>query len=422
MLDRPPRESEWRSWLFVGLWTLVIYCTIPFARRIQEFVSDRWGREMFTVVVLVAVLAVGAAALARCLRDGRPGRGRRLIWLGAVAAVTIHLAGRFTSPEEALHFLEYGLLGVLAFRALAHRLDDAGIYLAAALVCAILGTFDEVIQWMTPRRFFDFRDIRLNALAGALALAAVWQGVVPPFVRRGFGPRSVRAACRLGVAQLLLLGLCASNTPQAVAWYAARVPLLQPLNETTSEMAEYGYRHEDPEIGAFFSRFPVEGLRKLDAARAGEVAGFLDEFKDDRKKGYERFLKKYSPGTDPFAHEFRVHLFRRDHYFAVAWRYQRNPRLYRLHRTVACRENQILETYFGQTLARTGADYSPGRVAELEKELDRASFYESPVSAGLITRFSEGQVWAGILAGIALLTWIDRRCSRGPAGRAESEP
>ncbi len=63
MLKNPPQEREWASWLFVGLWTLIIFMTIPFARAIQKFVYLQWGRDTFAYVVIGVVVAACAALL-----------------------------------------------------------------------------------------------------------------------------------------------------------------------------------------------------------------------------------------------------------------------------------------------------------------------------------------------------------------------
>jgi hypothetical protein len=46
MLDRPPREREWLSWLYVVLWAFVIFLTVPFARDLIDFVKNTWGLEV----------------------------------------------------------------------------------------------------------------------------------------------------------------------------------------------------------------------------------------------------------------------------------------------------------------------------------------------------------------------------------------
>ena len=67
-------------------------------------------------------------------------------------------------------------------------------------------------------------------------------------------------------------------------------------------------------MGVFFSRFTREELRSLDGARADEAARRLDEFRDPAR--YAEFLRTWTPVSDPFVHEARVHLFRRDQMMA----------------------------------------------------------------------------------------------------------
>ena len=44
MLQGPPKEKQWVSWLFVIIWSLIIFVTIPVARAIQNFVAQQWSR------------------------------------------------------------------------------------------------------------------------------------------------------------------------------------------------------------------------------------------------------------------------------------------------------------------------------------------------------------------------------------------
>lgn len=410
MFDHPPREKPWASWLFVAAWSLVIFVTIPVARQIQSFVDRHWGREAFTDMVLAAiVLGIGGAALVLCRR-------RLAHWsqyaclLAAGALFTWRTYALRGNPEESLHFIEYGVLGVLLFRALSHHMRDPAIYLAAALAGSLVGTADETIQWLTPNRIFDYRDIWLNAYAGLLVQAAVGGGLRPPFVTRPVRRSSVRAACVLAAAQLLALGLCFSNTPAVVEVYARRFPSLGYLREKPDVMSEYGYRHADPEIGVFFSRLTLEGLAEEDARRGAEAARILESYRGAR--AYDRFLAAYTPLVDPFLHEARVHLFRRDHYLSVAWKHRRDEKDFRYHNTVAFRENQILEKYFGETLRRSSFRLKPADAAALERNMDPSLRYVSPVSAQLVTAFSLGQAWAFIVTAWIVLGLVARYYGR----------
>ncbi|GAF92152.1 unnamed protein product, partial [marine sediment metagenome] len=80
-------------------------------------------------------------------------------------------------------------------------------------------------------------------------------------------------------------------------------------------MSEFGYKHEDPEIGVFYSRLNPEDLRKTDNAKGEEYAQILNQ---SVNKDYQQFIREYTPITDPFMHELRVHIFRRDRHFKKA--------------------------------------------------------------------------------------------------------
>lgn len=402
MFQDAPRGSERLSWLLVAAWTLIIYATIPLARGIQEYVSAHWGRLLFRDVVLAAVvLAAGGGALV-VVRSVRARSWPSYAWLAAVAAGYVY--GTFQlwgSPEEALHFVEYGVLALLLFRAFSHRLRDPLIYLAVALAGATLGTFDEIIQWLTPRRFFDFRDVGLNAVSAVLMVVGISRGLRPPFIRGPVRPRSVRVVCGLAAVLVMVLVACLMNTPRTVEAYARRIPRLGYLREKPNVMSEYGHRHVDPEIGVFYSRFSLADLERMDRARAKDAASILNRYRDPKK--YEAFLKRYTPAGDPFVHEARVHLFRRDHYMAVAWKYEADEQTHRYHLTVALRENQIMEKYFGRTLRKSKYVLEPARVEDLEEKLLPDHPYRSGVSAGLITRFTRKQAAMGGLALLVVL-------------------
>ncbi len=80
------------------------------------------------------------------------------------------------SPEEAVHYLQYGMLSLLLYRAFTHRVRDYSIYAAVIIAGTMVGMVDETVQWLTPGRHFGVRDIWLNFTAVALVQAA-WRQV-----------------------------------------------------------------------------------------------------------------------------------------------------------------------------------------------------------------------------------------------------
>ena len=86
------------------------------------------------------------------------------------------------NPEEAVHFLEYGVLGLLIYRALTHRVKDVSIYFMALMIGAMVGMMDEAIQWVTPKRFWGLNDIWLNFFAVGLTQVAFAKGLRPSII------------------------------------------------------------------------------------------------------------------------------------------------------------------------------------------------------------------------------------------------
>ncbi len=208
MFSLPPRQKPWLSWLFAALWALFIFIAVPLARDIQAIIAQYWGQEIYTWLVAAAVL-LGLTAAVLIVRKQNPRSPKRLVWLAGVAAAylayTMALAAGH--PVEAVHFVEYGILSLLVFQALAHRVRDYGIYLSAALICGMAGIVDEVIQWITPERYWDIRDIWMNFFAAAMAQTALALGLRPNYIKGWPDAKSKRLLYGLVGASLFLMAL-----------------------------------------------------------------------------------------------------------------------------------------------------------------------------------------------------------------------
>ena len=387
-----PRGREGVAWLEAGAWAAFIYLSIPLARSIQEVVRARGGPAAFLWMTLLCFAAAAGWLVRAALRKQWSGRPVQILILAAIGALYSGLAWSLrANPEEAFHFVQYGVLSLLLFRALGHRLQDPSIYVAAALIGAAFGIFDELIQWVVPRRFFDYRDIGINALAAGLAQVALAAGIRPGFVRRPASPAGIRLACRAAMAILLLLLFCISNTPRALDFYARHWPGAAALDQAT---AEYGFRIEDPALGVFFSRWPADELRRQDRARGAEAAATINRVRTDAE--HMRFLAETPAHRDPLAVEARIHVFRRDRHAGEAlWR--KDPGEARYYAHVARGENRILKTYFSNTLARSVFAWPAEREQRIEELSRGAAPYRSAVSSQLITRFSQKQISAFLL-------------------------
>lgn len=173
MLFRSRAERRW--WSAAGAVLATIYGTLYSAQSLLDALRQR---NLLRVAIGVAA-ALAATALVVALRRRRAGWREWAAW--AVAAlVGAGLAARLEVIQERIHLLEYGGVALIFLAALeARSAADGGttpagrLYVAAGVLTALAGWLDEAIQGVLPNRVYDLRDVRLNALAGALALGAL---------------------------------------------------------------------------------------------------------------------------------------------------------------------------------------------------------------------------------------------------------
>jgi hypothetical protein len=384
------------------LWIGLIYASIPFVRTLREAFAVRWPVEFLGYAVICIV--VSAAVLAALhLRRKRPQLvSADLAWLAGATTVTVlwtrRLMGR---PEEAVHFLEYGVLGILLYSAFSVRLTDWTVHIAVVLAGTLVGTVDEIIQWLVPGRFWDFRDIVLNGGAVALVQIAIWRLDRRPTIPAR--STSVLVLLRLAALQVLVFALCLAATPQRLARLADHIPLPNRLATGAEAICEYGSRHAVDNLTFFKSRLSAEELTRSDADRATEIAAQL---RASRNAG-QRLRTRVSPVDDPFGYEFRVHLFSRGRNLQRARDQEAGSREHRQSMTAAWRENLILESYFGNTLDQSSYRWRPRKRLRIEAAQDPNVVFMSRAAAHLITRVGEEQLRITLLALFVALVACD---------------
>ncbi len=299
--------------------------------------------------------------------------------------------------------MEYGLLGYLSFKALSSRIHDRLIYPTSILIVLFIGILDEFIQWMMPQRFWGFKDIGINTLGGAIFMLGLWKGIRPGLISKPVKRLSINVSLCVITIDLLLLGLCLSNTPKTVNYYTDRINILSWL-KNEEPMVEYGYKYKDPEIGIIYSRLGMERLRDHDRVYGGLYGG---EISDALHTGatYKDLIKAYNPSTKPFLHEFIIHLERRDNALKDLKESIDSYMAMRIS-NIAFKENLILERYFSNTLRHSGLSMSD-EIKESLREKAYSNNDEIYISrAGmLITTFNIRRAWSVIFITIIIL-WI----------------
>jgi len=94
-----------------------------------------------------------------------------LTLIGAVYAALLLFVIHF--PAERLHLFEYGLLGILAWRASPGNERTLLRAWRTAAFLAVVSLLDEGIQGLIPGRYYDIRDLYINLAAGGLGAAVL---------------------------------------------------------------------------------------------------------------------------------------------------------------------------------------------------------------------------------------------------------
>jgi len=101
------------------------------------------------------------------IRDRRPARYPALA--SSLVVGTGYVLFNALSFAESFHFVEYGLLAWLFYRAVRPN-DDASAILLPLLAGVIVGILDEWFQWFIPIRAGEARDVILNTVASGCGL------------------------------------------------------------------------------------------------------------------------------------------------------------------------------------------------------------------------------------------------------------
>jgi len=166
-----------RWWLLVATYVVVLFAMQPRLGFAVDAFKERWGQATFERTMLAAAVTAALLFAATTLRIWRVAtRTDRLLLVAVVAFYGVGVS-LLEVPQERLHYVEYGLLAGFVYFACRRGLERSMSSWRAALVAIVvtigLGYLDEVLQgsfW--ERRYFDWRDVLLNAQAAVLGTVA----------------------------------------------------------------------------------------------------------------------------------------------------------------------------------------------------------------------------------------------------------
>ncbi len=378
MLYRLTKQSKRRftivkiviSWILLIAWVGFIYLTLGTVPDWRDTLVENYGEEVFTTISftgagIALVILLGIMILYYRQKKILP-YVSLLIVLGFLAHVMLNW---IRLPVEQIHFIEYGMVGFLAYNALRHHLRGWGLITSVIVLTFLLGMFDEYIQGILVNRVGEQRDMYWNGLAGVIAAAIVALSLRPGILLIRSGRWELRAHLVMAAICLIIQGTFNTN------------------------ISQFGYLHHDPEMNLTFkSRLNLEDLRAYNDN--------LDHFKTEiaPRIGRERMVHLLQKVHDLIHEEALVHCFRRGYHF-------RKGNI----RTVYS-EDLIIDKYYRQFVEGTDLDWKRSLSSAMRPVVGKRFeiLYHSIVANHLITSYRGWQMWLliGILEGIIIILFI----------------
>src|SRR6266508_783362 len=229
--------------------SIALVLSAPFIGYVRSWIRAQFPGQFVRIIGgAIAVIGVGlvGAALARI-------RSHRALRHGALAiaiacAAWYSLAEATGVPEvdvvQRFHFIEYGIIAFLFYRAW-RPLEDPAIVVLPFTAGLLVGTADEWLQWFIPNRVGEMADIFLNGIAIACGLVFSLGATPPSTFSWSWRSGSLRRVGHMAAAFVLAF---------AVFFHVVHL----------------GFDVRDDEIGVFESRYSRASLESMMTAKTEE--------------------------------------------------------------------------------------------------------------------------------------------------------
>ena len=182
-----------RKWTIVFLYTVAMFVVTPYLPQLIQAATSRWSSSGVSRFVLGVEIAIALLILILALEfliHRRKKSALFLISMGCIFLLSFIIYQLIPNPYEFTHLPEYAILSILIIRAMdkekvrsknAEKEENAksaiikNSYFLSAMATGIIGTGDEIYQYLIPNRFFTLYDIFLNILGGILGLLIYWR-------------------------------------------------------------------------------------------------------------------------------------------------------------------------------------------------------------------------------------------------------
>ena len=162
-------NSKNRLWVLIVVYILFIYVSLPFFPAFISTLRGFISKELLNLLSLV--LSISFFLMLSIWIYKKKYKVNQFLLIISPLILLTYFSLSLDVWVERIHFIEYGVLGLLISRAVNIRTFKESI--ATCCLITLIGVVDEIIQWYLPNRVGDIRDVTMNSFGG---LSGLWLG------------------------------------------------------------------------------------------------------------------------------------------------------------------------------------------------------------------------------------------------------
>ena len=155
-------------WIIIAIYIFLIYSTLSVTPLIWNFLYTFLEQKFLSIVVNIIFIIITLLIIYFLTKKKKS--KICFFFLLIFLFLILFLITRIEKPAERIHFLEYGILGALIFKATGKGTKQN---IFAIILLFIIAVIDELIQYILPNRVGDIRDVVMNITGGIIGL---WLG------------------------------------------------------------------------------------------------------------------------------------------------------------------------------------------------------------------------------------------------------
>ena len=201
-----------------------VILSAPYTAVVRAWLRETFPGNFVTIVGgIVGMLVVSVLGLALTQIRNRRAFRYALLASGVILGIGYANYAAINQPEvdvvERFHFVEYGLIALMFYRA-CRQAGDSSVIVIPLLCGLTVGAVEEWFQWFIPNRVGELHDVAIDLVAAGCGLLVALGANPPASFRWQLNPGSLR---RMAIALICSAG--------AVAFFVQQVHLGHELTE-----------------------------------------------------------------------------------------------------------------------------------------------------------------------------------------------